>query len=65
VHGCDNLHIHNPTRNAAAPARPQIPMITKTLPPFFRVKVFVIMKITFLFESGGRAIPGALSRQRD
>jgi len=28
---------HNPTRNAAVPARRQIPMITKTLPPFFRV----------------------------
>ena len=40
---------HNPTRNAAVPARPKIPMITKTLPPFFRVKVFVIMKNAFLF----------------
>ena len=37
----------NPTRNAEAPAKPTIPMITKTLPPFFRVKVFVIMKNRF------------------
>jgi hypothetical protein len=59
---------HNPARNDAVPARPQIPMITKTLPPFFRVKAFAIMKITFLFElRSGRAhaIPGALNRQHD
>jgi hypothetical protein len=43
----------NPTRNAAVPARPQTPMIAKTLPPFFRVKAFAIMENRLSIGEGG------------
>ena len=46
---------HNPTRNAAASGRSEILVIMKTLPLFFLVKVFAIMKVKLLFEESGPA----------
>ena len=51
----------NPTRNAEAPARPQIPVITKALPPDSGGKPHVIMKNSFFVR--GLVRRGAGSRR--
>src|SRR5580698_8413542 len=56
------LRTPTPAHNAAVPTSQQIPMITKTLPPFFRVKVFVIMKKPlFCLDEEGLAWAGRLA----